>query len=275
MKQFEIPYNFDLNLIIALYKLNITDLFHCIYVPPYWEDYVSAKYNYIHHNGINMQNNKKMTREEYEFHISYINAYFPDKLMLLLQQNNQCISNELLSYYYNLGFHKFCVGNLKQAQQIKTSYPNDEIIGSITMKIMPKDLKDKRYEIFDGFVLWFPYNRNLKMIQSLPKNYKYILLVNCDCSIYCQGSHHWFANHQEEQVLNCPKPKTWENIIRIDPCDLSLFDPYISYFKLQGREYSTNELLKDIILYTTNYKYLNPSFEINQNKYQTIGEFNE
>ena len=275
MKQFEIPYNFDLNLIIALHKLNIADLFHCIYIPPYWEDYVSAKYNYIHHNGINMQNNKKMTREEYEFHVAYINAYFPDKLMLLLQQNNQCISNELLSYYYNLGFRKFCVGNIEQAKKIKLLYSQVEIIGSITMKIMPKDLTDKKYNIFDGFVLWFPYNRNLKMIQSLPKNYKYILLVNCDCSIYCQGSHHWFANHQEEQLLNCPKPKTWENIIRIDPCDLSLFDPYISYFKLQGREYNTNELLKDIILYTTDFKYLNPSFKIDQNKYQMIGELNE
>ena len=66
------------------------------------------------------------------------------------------------------------------------------------MKIMPKDLEDKKYKIFNGFVLWFPYNRNLKMIQSLPKDYKYILLVNCDCSVYCQGSHHWFANYQEE-----------------------------------------------------------------------------
>jgi hypothetical protein len=67
------------------------------------------------------------------------------------------------------------------------------------MKIQPEDLKKLEYSIFDSIVLWFPYNRNFNLIKHLPKNYKYILLVNCDCSIYCQGSHHWFASSQEEK----------------------------------------------------------------------------
>lgn len=249
MRQFEIPYNFDYNLISALYKLNIFDSCHCIYLPPYWEDYISAKYNYIHHNGKDISDNKKMNRKEYENHIFYINVHFPDKLMLLLQRNDICISKEMLKYYHNLGFKKFCVGNIEQAKQIKLLYPKDEIIGSITMKISPQELNQSQYEIFNGFVLWFPYNRNLPIIKSLPNKYKYILLINCDCSIYCKGTHHWFASKEEEQMLKCPNNKTWENIIRIDPQDLSLFEPYITYFKLQGREYTTHQIISDILLY--------------------------
>lgn len=249
MNQFEIPYNFDYNLISSLQKLNISESIHCIYLPPFWEDYISAKYNYIHNNGINMGNNKKMSREEYESHVAYIQSYFPGKLMLLLQQNDFCISEQLLNYYHNLGFEKFCVGNIQQAKQIKKLYCNDEIIGSITMKILPKDLSNKEYEIFDGFVLWFPYNRNLPVIKQLPKQYKYVLLVNCDCGIYCPGTHHWFASAEDEQIITCPNKDRWEDNIRISPNDLSLFKPYITYFKLQGREYTSFEILQDILSY--------------------------
>jgi hypothetical protein len=67
--------------------------------------------------------------------------------------------------------------------------------------------------------------------------------------------------------MHCPKKNSWSDIIRIEPQDLYLFEPYITYFKLQGREYSTTNLLKDIILYTTNFKYLNPNLNTDENKY--------
>ena len=270
MKALEIPYNFDKNLIDALFKIDASgQIYHCIYVPPFWEDYISAKYNYVHYNGKSIKDNKQMTRQEYEAHISYINFCFPNKLMLLLQQNNSCISQNLLQYYYNLGFKKFCVGNVAQAQNIRQLYPKSEIIGSITMKISPKNLEESQYSIFDGFVLWFPYNRNIDTIKLLPQNYKYILLVNCDCSIYCKGTHHWFASAEDESQIRCPSNYDWKTIIRIDPYDLSIFEPYITYFKLQGREYLTNDIIRDIVLYSTDFKYLNPSFNIDENKYQT------
>ena len=270
MKQFEIPYNFDYNLISALWKLNISNLCHCIYIPPYQEDYISAKYYYLHHNGQDMFKNNQMDRKEYENHISYIKAHFPNKLMLLLQQNDICITKEILTYYYNLGFRKFCVGSVSQAQQIRNLYSNVEIIGSITMKISPQMLNQSQYEIFDGFVLWFPYNRNLPVIKTLPNKYKYILLVNCDCSIYCKGSHHWFATQDEESVIKCPNNKIWENTIRIDSQDLTLFESYITYFKLQGREYTTPQILEDLLTYSNmsnilppnpEYIYFNPDTE--------------
>ncbi|MGN1342706.1 MAG: hypothetical protein ACI4VL_05800 [Bacilli bacterium] len=61
------------------------------------------------------------------------------------------------------------MGNIEQAKIIRNLIPNSEIIGSITMKIKPQDLLDETYKIFDGFVLYFPYNRKFSIIKNLPK----------------------------------------------------------------------------------------------------------
>ena len=46
IRQFEIPYNFDKDLIDILFKFDPVGLgYHCIYCPPYQSDYISAKYN--------------------------------------------------------------------------------------------------------------------------------------------------------------------------------------------------------------------------------------
>lgn len=67
IRQFEIPYNFDKDLIDILFKFDPVGLsYHCIYCPPYRSDYVSAKYNYIHNTGQDMLLAQSMTREEYE-----------------------------------------------------------------------------------------------------------------------------------------------------------------------------------------------------------------
>lgn len=257
MKKFEIPYNFDKELIEHLTMLNIKKLIHSIYLPPFKEDYISAKHYYTSSKRQhNVYNTLPDTRIEYESHIQLINNNFPNTLMLLLQQNDKLMDDKLLNYYYNLGIHKFCVGSLEQAKIIRNKFPSSEIIGSITMKIMPKDLDNPNYNIFNGFVLWFPYNRNLPQIKLLPKQYKYILLVNCDCSIYCNGTVHWLASSLDEEnnsYLYCPHYKikrTFSNTIRINPEDLSIFEPYIAYFKLQGREFKTFDIITDICKYT-------------------------
>lgn len=270
MKAFEIPYNFDKQLIKYLIKFDpVGELYHSIYIPPYHEDYHAAKKFYIHPDGKDMRNQQIISREEYESHVNLIRQYYPTKLMLLLQQNDICIDVNLLKYYINLGFTKFCVGNVKQAQMIRNVLPNSEIIGSITMKIMPQELYEDKYKIFDGFVLYFPYNRKLSVIKTLPQNYKYILLVNCDCNIYCPGTHHWFASEEYEQQYSfCPNDNIhindWTNRIRIEPQDLSIFEPYITYFKLQGREFTTDYLIMDIEKYIKNY----PTEILDEEKYE-------
>lgn len=275
MRAFEIPYNFDKQLIDNLQQIDPSgNLYHSIYIPPYFYDYHAAKKYYVHYQGQDMLSQQDMTRDEYESHINYIKQYYQDKMMLLLQQNSMCIDMDLLYYYINLGFNKFCVGNIEQATIIRKILPESEIIGSITMKIMPNDLMEEKYQVFDGFVLWFPYNRKLSVIKQLPKKYKYILLVNCDCNIYCDGTHHWFASKENEAPNNnCPnsnpKLNNWFNQIRIEPYDLPIFEPYITYFKLQGREFTTENLLYDIKRYTKCYstkflhskKYENNNFQ--------------
>ena len=67
MKQIEVPYNFDKNLITALKIIYPNgEPFQCFYTAPYWEDYRSAKYYYVEKfGGRDMNTNRGMTREDY------------------------------------------------------------------------------------------------------------------------------------------------------------------------------------------------------------------
>ena len=191
-----------------------------------------------------------------------MNSLFPGKAMLLLQQNNfQLSAIELTKYINDFKITKFCVGSIEQAKILKDINKDFEIIGSITMKVMPEELNnniDLYKNYFDGFVLWFPYNRNIHLIQQLPKDFDYILLVNCYCSIYCQGTFHWLAQTQEEEnasALICPNRNgiDLKDSIIIPPQHLYLFDEYISYYKLQGRETTTPNIINDVVSYNKSY----------------------
>lgn len=274
MKIFEIPYNFDKKLIDGLQLIDPSaNLYHSIYIPPYYRDYISAKYYYNHPIGKDMKILHSLSREEYISHIDYIKNIYPNKLMLLLQQTDFILNKNFIQYYINLGFTKFCVGSIKQAKLIKDLLPSAEITGSITMKLSYNDfvtnLDLKKY--FDNFVLWFPYNRDFQLIRQLPKHFNYVLLVNCNCSIHCLGSNHWFANkdYEEHITLHCPKihfNHEWSDLIKIRPMDLDLFTSNITYFKLQGREYNTEDILKDICVYSYDYSTL-PNLNIAENIY--------
>ena len=70
VKQFEIPYNFDKELIEHLTMLNIKKLIHSIYLPPFKEDYISAKHYYTSSKRQhNVYNTLPDNRIEYESHI--------------------------------------------------------------------------------------------------------------------------------------------------------------------------------------------------------------
>ena len=82
------------------------------------------------------------------------------------------------------------------------------------MKLSRQDIEEhleeyKKY--FDGFVLFFPFNRNFEEIKLLPAGFKYILLVNCFCNINCSGDFHWYA---DSSILPkpCPNSKYIKNI---------------------------------------------------------------
>ncbi len=258
IRQLEVPYNFDKNLITGLKLLDEEgDHIHCIYTAPYRPDYVSAKYNYTHGNGVVMSETQEMTREEYESHIKNINENYPKRLMLLLQRTAEedIMDGELLKYYMSLGITKFCVGSIAQAKAILKLNPFCEITASISMKLSIDELytNNELRRYFKNIVLWFPYNRDLETIEKLPKWFNYVLLVNCSCNIKCDGTHHWFASLETEcGGHTCPNQiynSIWSQI-NVRPTDIPIFEGKITYFKLQGREYLTHEILEDFVFYS-------------------------
>lgn len=254
---FEIPYNFDLNLINFLKILDPDgETISCIYIPPFVKDYQTILRGPEQAEELN-----SMTREEYENHIQIIQENFPGKMQLLLQKLDIIMNEDQIIYYQNLGFNNFCVANLEQAKIIKKINSNNIIVGSIAMNITLNDLVNniqfKSY--FDYFVLPFNFCKDLEQIKILPKNYKYILLVNAYCNSQCKGTHHWnFLYKKEDKEIYCPgilykNNLKWENTTRIRPMDLNIFIPYIHVFKLQDRGWPTAEIIRDYILYTSDY----------------------
>ena len=253
-RKFEIPYNFDKNLIDILYSLDFEENIDCIYTCPYWEDYPTT----CRQGPVDVR--EKMPYEVYAEHIKYINQHFPGKLQLLLQYKDRVMDTGMILRYLDLGFTKFCVVSVEQAQIIKNICPDFEVIGSIMVKLSLDDIylyKEKYSNLFDGFVLFFPFNRNFQSIKRLPKGFKYILLVNCYCNNTCNCEHHWYYEENSNQKKYCPNEKyllknmhiPWEESSIIRPIDLDLFQDYIDVFKIQGRESLTREILSELILY--------------------------
>ncbi len=250
---FEIPYNFDLGLLNGIQLLHVPiDNIYCFYIPPYQEDYTS-----IFRGSTFLARNRK----EYEVHISYIKELFgANKLQLLLQSTNtnKILPKEKLIYYFRLGFTKFCCGSIEQAKMIKEINSEAEIVGSITMKINQQKIQENFLiykKIFDKFVLDFSYTRDIEKIKKMPTDFQYLLLVNSPCNSQCDGTHHWFA--EDQYHITCPGKHSdisFEQSCIINPIDLCLFDKYISIYKLQDRGWPTDIILRDLIVYSRDYK---------------------
>ena len=186
------------------------------------------------------------------------------------------MGKELIEYYRNLNISKFCAGSYDQAQLIKDIDKNINVVGSITMQINLKELIEKKEQYknaFDSFVLTFKHSRNLEEIKKLPRNFSYILLINSFCNKNCGGKQHWNYNYKDQLGVKCPgiysgqKSKvSWENCALIRPMDLGFFDPYIDVYKLQDRGWPTSAIIRDYILYTTNYD-LYPNIIYNEDLY--------
>lgn len=261
-KKYELPYNFDKDLIKGYQMIGIpVSSIFCIYVPPFYQDYKSILRGKPEDDII-----PKLSYEVYLDHIQYINSIYPNKLQLLLQRTDGTIMpSVLIKKYIGLGFKNFCVGSLEQAKIIKEIDSSLTVVGSIAMHITYQNIIQNISEYqkyFNSFVLDFKYNKNFLSIKLLPKNFSYILLVNSQCNIHCDGDHHWWGKSNNF----CPgifgRDVDFYNSCVIRPMDLDLFDPYISVYKIQDRGWDTSMILREVILYSTNYKGL-PNLHLN------------
>ena len=268
MRKFELPYNFDKNLILGyqLFGIDIDDI-DCIYMPPFIKDYQSI-----------LRNNREdpytqLSYDEYLDHIQYVNSQFPGKMQLLLQKTNEeeIMPEHLIKKYIDLGFNNFCVGNIQQAKIIKQIDQNIKIVGSIAMHIDKEKIyaNFKEYiRYFDSFVLDFSYNKDIVKIKQLPKNFEYMLLANSRCNIRCEGDRHWWGDGKSHK---CPGlypniPHNESCLIR--PTDLYIFEPYIKVFKLQDRGWSTEMILREVALYCNNLDFYMGPIVANSSIYQ-------
>lgn len=252
IRKFEIPYNFDFNLIRGLQILNlINESIKYIYISPYVEDYVGVQRH--DPNGAN-----EFTRETYVTHINFVKQFFEGRMQLLLQKKNQIMPIETLKWYIDLGFTAFCCGNIEQAKIIKEYDSNLQTIGSIVMHTTRTKLIENPdyFKYFDEMVLDFSYGKDIQEIKILPPQMKYMILINALCNVNCIGDHHWFCDPYAP--VNCPgkiidEGGNFYNSCLIRPMDLQYFDPYISTYKFGDRSWLTREILRDIVLYTTDF----------------------
>lgn len=252
--QFQLPYNFDTKLIDGFELLGGTaDILDCIYLPPFHEDYVPILRTH--------PNDKTLSFDwlQYVGHIDFLNKHFPNKTELLLQRiDGVLMPPNIIRKYITIGFTKFCVGTIEQAKIIKDIDSNLKIIGSIAMHMTVDELNNnkKKYQnLFDAFVLDFSFNKSISNIKKLPKDFEYIILCNSLCSIYCDGDRHWWT--KDIYSMTCPglyPAIKFENSCLIRPMDLQFFTPYIKIFKLQDRGWDTNTILRDFVLYSSDYK---------------------
>jgi hypothetical protein len=243
MKKFEVAYNFDKRLINYIVENNYQDFVEFVYMPPFWEDYSGAKRNLPNPEMGPEPRDKKV----YESHVkNIVDNNLP--LCILLQNKKQLLTKEMLEYYVKLGATSFTVNNDETAKMIKEYNSKLRVIASITKKLSYNDFISKDLSMYDYFVLYFPFNRSLETLKKLPKQYKYVLLVNCICGYTCPGEFHWFAGCDEngkELLIGPPCQSGIPNqTIAIFADNLDMFDPYAYGYKLQGREFPV-ETLKD------------------------------
>lgn len=159
---FEVPYNFDENL-IKFYKKN-KSFINYLYLPPYKDDSTNTRTSI--QTSIVGHCYMPNTREEYECHLCRIKEAGL-RFVILWQVYKLDLSIGMLDYYSELGTSGFIVANDKNAALIKRYNPQLLVICSIVQKtcynILKKDLTN-----YDYVILYYTFNRALDVLKLLP-----------------------------------------------------------------------------------------------------------
>lgn len=245
MRQFEIPYNFDKNLLQGLEERK--EFIKLIYMPCFYSDGDNSRYDLLLREIIPTEWN------EYIEHLMLAQEIAP--VGILLQENGDI---ETIEKYYNLGIKNFIIGNDNLAQAAKELDETINIILSVTA------YGEGNWDLYDEIVLPFNYCRQVQKIKELPRDKKYILIPNSHCLWNCKRHKaHWELKaktieeyHDEVMKIvdnHCSNIFTEERAF-IKPEDLIYFDPCIDTYKLVDRLDSTEEILYNIDRYSKEYE---------------------
>lgn len=248
MKKFEIPFNFDIELLNFLDKNIDKNWIEFLFLSPFKEGSINAR-SHVENVNVNGWTYKvPETRDEYTKIIEEIQRH--DYRPAILLQETRYIPMEKLDYYFKLGIKDFVVNNDQVALNIKNKNPNYNVVASITKTLSANDIAQNDYSMYDKIVLHFPFNRALDRLRELPQKYNYTILANSYCSYKCVvAKSHWYSSAEEAKNINCVKHNDKDSLVYIPPEYIYLFEPYASSFKLQGREYPTHILANEIYYY--------------------------
>lgn len=241
-KRFEVPYNFDEN-IIDFYK-GYSEYINFLYLPPY-KDHASNTRTILQ-TECKGSCYMPISLKEYEFHLSKIKEAGL-RFVILWQKFDEILSDELLDYYISKGACGFIVCSDENAKKIKARDKKLIVVCSIVQRIC-SDISKRDFTDYDYIVLYFPFNRSLSILKQLShlKN-KLVIMPNTVCSTECPAMHHWFprGNAPFNADEDCFTYKSLDRCCYIYPEHLELFDEHVAGYKLQGREYPTH-LIKHV-----------------------------
>lgn len=248
MVKYELPFNFDLNLLNFIDDNIDKDWIEFLFLSPFKDDSSNAR---SHVEGVAKSNwtyTVPNSRDDYTNFIKEIQKH-GIKPAILFQEDTPIASN-ILDYYLKLGIDSFIVNSDELAKNIKKIDSKLKVIASITKILSAKDLWENDYSMYDKIVLHFPFNRALCKLKELPSFYKYTLLANSYCVYNCKSAKdHWSSTKETSSKVPCLKNINKDDLIYIPPEYIYMFEPYVDSFKIQGREYPTNVLSEEIYCY--------------------------
>lgn len=196
----KIPYNFNAVLVdkIKDIKARHNDIEYFFYLPCSNKDGYNTRQNYM---------TEPASWEEYIHHIKYIKNQGFD-FEVLFQQPGQILKKDVLQRYIDLGATRFTFYEDENASLLKKIDSNLYTCASITKVLRPDQIDKSILSMYDEICLFFWYNRNIKYIDNLPKDFNYSILPNTTCSANC-STHlaHWFGSLALDnafKTIRCP-----------------------------------------------------------------------
>lgn len=248
MIKFDVPYNFDTDLISLFSKDDVNNV-NCFFFPPPAKNYESVC------RTRNQYMKNFMDMKEFIKHVEIINSFKENGSKLLLQRPDILVSKDDIKMYIDSGIKRFCVGNINQAISIKEIDSNLEVTASILMQADDCFIRTHSIikDCIDIIVLPFFYCNNLDSVKYITEefpNFKYTLLCNSQCGRNCKGLLHWLLPYDYSGNTNilCPDDRFSNNTL-MDPCILGNYSKYIDSFKLIDRSMPSRDIYYQFMLY--------------------------